>query len=233
MIDPWFAAKGQGRSYAGLETSPLVDLPISIEDAISNIDAVLVSHLHADHWDEVAQRMIPHETLILCHERNANIIRTQGFKNVEAIGKNFDYGKVNIRTTGGRHGPPEVLNDMGEVSGFVFMATAEPTLYWAGDTILCDEVTETILHWSPKIVVVHGCAAMWKGAGPIVMNSAMIMELTSMFPSIKIIVTHLDAVDHATETRSMLNAVRSRNVAAAQRVFIPDDGEVLEFKLDG
>lgn len=44
LIDPWLAPKGQGRSYAGEVRSPLVELPIPLQDVVSGIDAVLVSH---------------------------------------------------------------------------------------------------------------------------------------------------------------------------------------------
>ncbi len=83
-------------------------------------------------------------------------------------------GGVSIRTTDGRHGPPEVLEDMGDVSGFLIGAESEPTLYWAGDTILCAEVENVLMAERPEIVVVHGCGALWKGKGPLVMDIPMI-----------------------------------------------------------
>ena len=56
LIDPWLAAKGEGRSYAGDVRSPLVDLPMPVEAVVDGVDAVLVSHLHSDHFDAAAAR---------------------------------------------------------------------------------------------------------------------------------------------------------------------------------
>lgn len=137
LIDPWLAAKGAGKSYSGRGLSPLVDLPTSVDELLEGIDAVLVSHLHSDHFDEAAQRLLPKSMPILCHSRDRQSIVAMGFKDVRAIGEGLDLGSVHIRATDGQHGPPEVLDDMGEVSGFLMNAPGEPLLYWAGDTILC------------------------------------------------------------------------------------------------
>jgi L-ascorbate metabolism protein UlaG (beta-lactamase superfamily) len=37
----------------------LVDLPLSIKEIIKGIDAVIVTHLHEDHWDKYASKSIP------------------------------------------------------------------------------------------------------------------------------------------------------------------------------
>ena len=140
LIDPWLAAKGEGKSYSGRGPSPLVDLPVSVDELLEGIDAVLISHLHSDHFDEVAQRLLPKAMPILCHERDSDPIRAMGFSDVRIIGDGVALGGVRVTTTDGRHGPPEVLEAMGDVCGFLFSAPSEPTLYWAGDTILCPEV---------------------------------------------------------------------------------------------
>lgn len=41
------------------QNNPLVSLPTSIDDIISNIDAVIVTHLDTDHWDEAAKEALP------------------------------------------------------------------------------------------------------------------------------------------------------------------------------
>ena len=38
---------------------PLVDLPIPIEEIVKDLDAVIVTHTHVDHWDEFAAKAIP------------------------------------------------------------------------------------------------------------------------------------------------------------------------------
>lgn len=152
-----------------------------------------------------------------------------GFQDVRPIGDGIAMGQVRIRTTDGRHGPPEVLDDMGEVSGFLIEATGEPRLYWAGDTILCPEVEAVLTQERPDIVVVHGCGALWNGKGPLVMHVEMIALTRDLAPFAQVIVTHLDAVDHATISRKDLRRLISAGAVGADRLVIPEDGEILTF----
>ena len=45
--------------------NPMVDLPEPIEDIIAGVDTVIVSHLHADHFDEVAKERLPKDLPII------------------------------------------------------------------------------------------------------------------------------------------------------------------------
>lgn len=229
LIDPWLAAKGAGKSYSGRGPSPLVDLPCPVEELLEGIDAVLVSHLHSDHFDEVAQTRLARSMPILCHARDRDAIKAMGFEDVRAIGDAIRIGDVTIKTTDGRHGPPEVLEDMGEVSGFLIIAPSEPTLYWAGDTILCPQVESVLAGERPDIVVIHGCGALWNGKGPLVMDAAMVMETLRQAGDATVIVTHLDAVDHATVSRADIRATAAKQALATKRLLIPEDGERLDF----
>ncbi|MFN3320706.1 MAG: MBL fold metallo-hydrolase [Allorhizobium sp.] len=229
LIDPWLASKGEGKSYSGRGPSPLVDLPFSAEELLDGIDAVLVSHLHSDHFDEVAQRVLPKSIPILCHARDRDQITAKGFSDVRAIGDGAAVGGVTIRTTDGRHGPPEVLDDMGEVSGFLISAVGEPTLYWAGDTILCPEVEAVLVDERPAVVVVHGCGALWQGKGPLVMDGAMVLDTVRLSGNATVVVTHLDAVDHATVSRAELRHMAAEAPIDQSRLQVPEDGEILSF----
>ncbi|RKE84921.1 MBL fold metallo-hydrolase [Rhizobium sp. AG855] len=229
LIDPWLAEKGKGRSYSGRAQSPLVDLPLSVAEVLDGVDAVLVSHLHSDHFDEIAQRVIPKQMPILCHERDAEAIRSMGFDEVRVVGEGAQVGSVLIRTTDGQHGPPEVLDDMGDAGGFLISAPGEPLLYWAGDTILCPQVEAVLTSETPDVVVVHGCGALWDGKGPLVMDGAMVLETVRLAADAAVVVTHLDAVDHATVTRADLRALVSAGAIGADRLIIPEDGDILAF----
>lgn len=229
LIDPWLAEKGAGRSYSGRAQSPLVELPLSVEEILDGVDAVLISHLHSDHFDEVAQRVIPKQIPILCHARDAEAIRAMGFEDVRTVGEGMDVGAIRIRTTDGRHGPPEVLGDMGEVSGFLLSSKDEPLLYWAGDTILCSPVEAVLRSERPAVVVVHGCGALWEGKGPLVMDGEMVLETARISAGATVIVTHLNAVDHATVSRADIRRLAAAGAIGADRLVIPEDGEMLTF----
>ena len=62
LIDPMLAEKGAYPPFPNSprqdQHNPLVSLPTSIEDMI-NVDAVIVTHLHYDHWDEAEKEALP------------------------------------------------------------------------------------------------------------------------------------------------------------------------------
>src|SRR4249920_2333221 len=59
LIDPFFAPKGSRPSFTGRALNPLVELPASPEEILDGVELVVVSHLHADHFDPVAQSLVP------------------------------------------------------------------------------------------------------------------------------------------------------------------------------
>ena len=70
LIDPMLAEKGR---YAGFEgtlnshlRNPLVELPMKAEDTFKDVDAIILTHTHEDHWDEVAQKIYLNPSKFLC-----------------------------------------------------------------------------------------------------------------------------------------------------------------------
>lgn len=229
LIDPWLAGKNCGMSYSGKGRSPLVELPLPVEQILNGVDAVIVSHLHSDHWDETARQAIRPAIPILCHARDVDFIRQQGFADVRAITGQIHFNQVLLSATKGRHGPPEIIETMGPVSGFMFRAPGEPSLYWAGDTILCPEVRDIIANERPDVVVVHACGAVWDGIEPLVMDIGMTLETVKIAEPAMVIATHLDAVDHATVTRASLKSACCGDQVATRRLLVPEDGEIMTF----
>ena len=65
LTDPNFLRRGQ-RAYLGrgLWTRRLTD-PAMRPDELPRLDAVVLSHLHGDHWDRVARRELDREPPVL------------------------------------------------------------------------------------------------------------------------------------------------------------------------
>ena len=62
LIDPMLAVKGAYPGFEGTANSelrnPLVHMPFPVEDVI-DVDAVIVTHQHPDHWDAAAKSALP------------------------------------------------------------------------------------------------------------------------------------------------------------------------------
>jgi L-ascorbate metabolism protein UlaG (beta-lactamase superfamily) len=202
--------------------NPLVELPEPPEALVARLDAVLVTHLHQDHFDDTARRLLPHDTPLLCQPEDAERLRGDGFTDVRPVEDEAVLGDLRIARTGGCHGTGKVGEAMAPVSGFVLEAPGEPSLYVAGDTILCDEVRDALARYEPDVVVVNASAARFLDSDPIVMNADDVVAL-ARHTDARIVAVHLEAIAHATETRADLRT-RLHAEALTDRVAVPEDG---------
>lgn len=208
---------------------PMVDLPIDsigIHQLITEVDAVIVTHLHRDHWDTAAQKWINKDKPIFCQPNDVNTIQDEGFKNVQPIASNIQWEGINIYRTNGQHGTGEIGKKMGEASGFVFQYKNE-CIYLAGDTIWCADVENTLLEFKPKVTIVNAGGAKFLTGDPITMTPDDIIKVQSTLSKTKIIAVHMDTVNHCFITRiDLFNALSEKNLAT--KVLIPKDGEIIE-----
>ena len=230
VIDPYLAVKHSLPSYTGRSPNPLVDLPMPPEAVLDGIEMAVVSHLHSDHFDKSAQVLLPKDTPIFCQPGNENRIEAQGFEQVTPIVEEMTWHDISLRRTPGRHGFSEnVLKDMGQVSGFIFQNPAEPTVYWAGDTVWYEAVEGVLQQWQPDIIITHSSGAVWGSQGEhIVMNAEQTIAVCRAAPQSTVIATHMEALDHGTVSRADLREAARQAGISDEQLLIPADGEVLE-----
>lgn len=197
--------------------NPLVALPVDARDLAIQVDAVLLTHLHNDHWDITAKELLPKGIPLLCQPGDENAIREAGFTQVQPVADNLTWEGIHISRTSGRHGTGEIGQLMGKVSGYVVN-----DIYIAGDTIWCEEVKAAIDQYQPRVIVVNGGAAQFVKGDPIVMSIQDIAAVRAYAPTAKVIVVHLEAVNHSKESRAQV-----RTAFAGQDVIVPDDGEMI------
>ena len=78
LTDPNFLRRGQ-RAYLGrgLWTRRLLDPAITVDD-VPRLDAVVLSHLHGDHWDRVARAGLDRRPPLVTTKHAARRLRLQG-----------------------------------------------------------------------------------------------------------------------------------------------------------
>lgn len=229
LVDPMLSAKealDPVQNCGNDMRIPMVDLPVDKEELrqiIREADAVVVTHLHRDHWDTAAQALIPKDKTILCQPCDAEKLRAQGFSNVTPVDDHTVWKGITISRTGGQHGTGEIGHKMGEVSGFVFKDSYQ-TIYLAGDTIWCDEVEQALNTHQPDITILNAGGAQFLTGGPITMTPEHILKVHHQLPHTKIIAVHMDTVNHCFVKRSdLLKAMEERGLMSV--VAIPADGE--------
>lgn len=228
LIDPMLGPKHQFRSFAEISENPTVDMPFDAHEVLINLDGVLVSHLHPDHFDEEAKRLIPKEMTLFCHPEIEDAIQQAGFTNLHPVAKPVEWDDIGITPAPAVHGYGPWAERMGPVSGYIFRAGGEPTVYWAGDTILSPEVEKTLVETQPDIVITHSAGAQFGGPeGLIIMNVEQTLAVARLVPKAKIIATHMESLDHCTVSREALRQAAEK-AGLGERFMIPADGDVLE-----
>ena len=232
LVDPWLIDKGTGPAFQAMEPqmqavhSPVVDLPMRAEELIQDIDAVYITHIHADHFERASAQMLNKATkTFVQNEADCQVLANWGFEDVEILLESgTDWEGIHLFKTKGRHGEtPEMA--AGEVSGVVLIGAGEKNVYLAGDTIWYEEVVETIQHFSPEIIVLNCCDAYAERHGRLIMNAEDVLRVCLQAPEAIIIASHMEAVNHARLTRQQLKtSIQTHHVAA--KLLIPQDGEV-------
>ncbi|MDX1526208.1 MAG: MBL fold metallo-hydrolase [Pseudidiomarina maritima] len=241
LVDPMLAGKGAYPGFEGTYNShlrnPLVDLPMPTEQLLANVDAVIVTHTHLDHWDDAAQQVIPKALpLFVQNEADAKTVRDQGFTDVRVLDQSAEFAGVTLQKTGGQHGEdsvyavPPVAQMLSEVMGVLFSAPNAKQVYLAGDTVWRPEVEQVLKAEQPEVIILNTGAAVINGfeQAPILMGTSDTLRVHQMLPNATIVAVHMDAVNHMTVSRADLQQfVDTQEISAAVR--IPADGETLSF----
>ncbi|MGD6830662.1 MBL fold metallo-hydrolase [Sutcliffiella halmapala] len=229
LIDPMLAEKGAFPPFPNSprqdQNNPLVSLPTSNDDVIQNIDAVILTHLHYDHWDDAAKQALPKNVKLFCqNEEDATEIRNDGFQHVEVLKEDTVFEGIQLIKTKGEHGRGEILKLAGLVCGVVFKHPTEKTLYIAGDTVWYEAVQEVIETHKPEVIVVNAGDNQFFEGGSLVMGKEDVYEVYKAAPEAKIIAVHMEAVNHWTLSRVELNSFANEK-GISSNVLVPDDGE--------
>lgn len=233
LTDPMLGEVGTTRSFAGKAPNPTTPLPLPVSEILAGVDAVLVSHLHPDHFDEAAIASFPKDLPLLCSPVDEEKLRAFGFSAVTPLAEHLSWHNLTIARTGGRHGSGKILERLGEVAGFVLSVAGEPTVYWVGDSIWCEPVAESLAIHQPQVVISHSGGATLPGFAPIIMDIPDTLRLLEAAPAATVVAVHLEALDHCTVTRAALRQAADKAGAGSRRLLIPADGQTLRFAASG
>lgn len=233
LIDPFLGEKGAYPPFPNSprqdRNNPLVDLPTSIDNIVHNVDAVIVTHLHLDHWDDAAKEALPKDIkLFTQNEEDAAEIKKSGFQNVEVLQEDTVFEDIQLTKTKGEHGRGEILKVIGLVCGVVFKHSGEKTLYVAGDTVWNDYVKQEIKTHKPEVIVVNAGDNQFLEGGSLVMGKDDVYEVQKAAPDAKIITSHMEAVNHwALSRKELKNFINEKGISS--NFLIPDDGDSYSF----
>jgi L-ascorbate metabolism protein UlaG (beta-lactamase superfamily) len=228
LLDPMLSDAG---AMAPIENSPqprpnpLVPLPCPVEQVLDGVQAVLVTHMHRDHWDDAAIQLVPKDLPLFCQPEDLAIMEATHFLNVAAVHDARNWSRICITRTHAQHGTGDIGKAMAPASGYVLQSEGEPTLYIVGDSIWCKEVEHVISRFKPDAIVVNAGGARFLEGDPITMTAEDVVHVCRKALHATVIAVHMEAINHCLVTRrEVAHAAKSAGV----KVTIPDDGEVLE-----
>lgn len=153
LTDPNFLHRGERvRLGYGLRSRRVTDPALEIE-ALPPLDLVVLSHLHEDHWDRVAEAQLSRSLPVVTTPPAAASLHDKGFVWAQPLATwetlNCAKGAARLRITAmpGRHGPRAVARLLPPVMGSLLeFETVDGRqllrLYITGDTLVYDRIHE-------------------------------------------------------------------------------------------
>jgi L-ascorbate metabolism protein UlaG (beta-lactamase superfamily) len=232
LTDPMLCHVGALFTVAGISPNPVVELPFPAEDAVAGIDCLLVSHDHPDHFERTSTlRLIPRNVPLFCQPGEEESRLREGFGDVVPIVSSHEWGGIRITRRGGRHGKGQVARLTGAASGYVLQAAGEPTLYWTGDSVWCEEVKSTIDEFGPDVIITHSGGGTIRGLGSVIMNGRQTLSALNASPKDAVVVAvHMEAMDHCRVSRDVLRRLARKAGVPDSRLVIPGNGETVVFE---
>ncbi|GHE09143.1 MBL fold metallo-hydrolase [Klenkia taihuensis] len=159
LTDPNFLHRGErARLGYGLSSRRLTD-PALQPDDLPELDAVLLSHMHGDHWDRRATRGLPKPSRVLTTPEASRCLADRGFTATEDLRPwqtttvERDGVVVRVTSVPGVHGPGPLARLLPQVMGSVLELVRDGEVRWrgyvTGDTLFRPALAQVLERCGP------------------------------------------------------------------------------------
>ncbi len=230
LVDPMLSEKGAFQSFAGVEKNPTIDLKVPVSEIVNSLDLVLVTHSHPDHFDKAASEILDKSILLFHQPADTMYFKNEQFVNAKSISDKTEWNGIEIIRVEAQHGSGDILKITGKASGFILRAKNQPTIYIVGDGIWTEEIKKNIQTYKPEYIIVNSGGASLPSlqSGPIIMDEEQTVSLIKESGKARIIVVHMEALDHCSTTRASLRKKADEANVERGKLIIPQDGETIE-----
>jgi L-ascorbate metabolism protein UlaG (beta-lactamase superfamily) len=240
LTDPNFLHAGQRAHLGfGLTATRLKDPALDVT-GLPPLDAVVLSHLHGDHWDRLATRHLDHGLPVLTTPHAARRLqgihgfrRASGMQTWESQTLLKEGSTLRVTSLPGMHAPgligtllPPVMGSLlefGDTSGEV-----EQRIYLTGDTLMYDGVRE-IARRCPDVhlAVVHLGGTRIPGGMMVTMDGEQGVELLETVMPRRAVPVHYDDYDRFTSGLSDFTT-RASERGLEDRVTVVERGQTVD-----
>jgi L-ascorbate metabolism protein UlaG (beta-lactamase superfamily) len=159
LTDPNFLHRGQRAHLGyGLRSKRLTE-PALVPAQLPTLDAVLLSHMHGDHWDRIATKAMPKDVPVVTTPEAAGCLAKRGFTGTADLRPwqthELTSGTARLRITSvpGVHGPGPLARLLPQVMGSVLELVRGDDVVWrgyiTGDTLFRPYLGEVLERCGP------------------------------------------------------------------------------------
>jgi L-ascorbate metabolism protein UlaG (beta-lactamase superfamily) len=203
LTDPNFLHRGQFAYLGyGLVSRRRTEPALGVEQ-LPPLDAIVLSHMHGDHWDRVAKAKLDHATPVYTTPKAARALTRQSFTASTGLhtwqSRTLDKDGQTLRITAlpGRHAPGPAQRLLPPVMGT--MLEYQPQhgdplrLYLTGDTLLIDELREIPRRYPAlDVAVLHLGGTTLPGGLVVTMDAVAGADLIEMVRPRSAVPVHYD-----------------------------------------
>lgn len=208
LTDPTFEAAGY-QYVAGSQVIRKTVAPRLPASALAPVDAVLLSHdQHGDNLDPAGRALLSQAKQTLTTPASAERLggNARGVSPWQTVTLAKTNGlSIRLTATPARHGPAEIQQATGDVTGWLLQWEDEPrgALYISGDTVLFEGLEEVARRFQVAVALLHFGAAKAKRFGPVSITLTAVegARFAALLGEATIIPIHYEGWTHLTEGR--------------------------------
>ena len=182
---------------------------------ILQADAVIVTSLHPEHFDEAALRLLPRSIPIFVQDRmDQETLKFSGFTNTTIMEKRALIANISLTRT----------PSSGNPCGVLIEHPAEKTLFVTGDSVWNDKFLQTVHTLEPRAIAVNCGVDTLERATPCTLDKKDFAILHNACPKATLITCNIEAFQQWGFTRETLEQFAAEN-NFTPRLFIPGNGQ--------